>query len=304
MAHPGPDGHALVYAPGVDNAGTIARRLRDAGVGCVVCADVAAFEAGLFDQSDGLGVVVVTALGVRRGAGAVLARYKLAEPSWSALPVVLLAPPGAAVVPPWVHTTLVTQPTTSRQFVDITRRAIEARSHQYLLANRSAELQRVALRDALTGLPNRSALYEKIRELQSERRGPIGNFTALFVDLDGFKAINDIHGHVVGDEVLRQVAAHLVAAVRADDYVARWGGDEFMVLLVGRAENDRVADAVRRLGQGVDLRLQATPEPVHVSFSVGLMDDIAPEATPDEVLSQADDRMYAHKRSRRKSDLR
>jgi hypothetical protein len=146
MAQTGPDGHALVYAPGVDNAGTIARRLRDAGVGCVVCADVAAFEAGLFDQSDGLGVVVVTALGVRRGAGAVLARLQAGRA------VVVGAPRGAAgaarrrgrapVGPHDAGDAAHHQPAVRRHH----RRAIEARSHQHLLANRSAELQRVALR--------------------------------------------------------------------------------------------------------------------------------------------------------------
>lgn len=290
-----------MFAPGADNAGTIARRLRAGGVDCLVCADLAGFEAVLAGQSERLGAVVVTSLGVRRGAGAVITRFKHDEPAWSALPVVLLAPPGASVLPPWGHTTLVTQPTTSRQLIDVVARAVEARSHQHLLATRSRDLERGAFQDALTGLPNRSALYERIREFQAERRGSAGIFAALFVDLDGFKAVNDAHGHLVGDEVLRQVAAHLVAAVRATDYVARWGGDEFMILLVGTADTERVAETVRKLGRGLDLHLQSTPEPVRAAFSVGLIDDIAPEATPDEILSRADERMYEHKR-RRSSD--
>ena len=298
----GPEGLALVFAPGVDNAGTIARRLREGGVACLVCADLEAFEGVLIDQHERLGAVVMTALAVRRGAGAVLTRFKHDEPAWSALPIVLLAPPGAAVVPPWANTTLLTQPTTSHQLVDIVARAVETRSHQHLLASRSVELRRVAFQDALTGLPNRSALYDKIRELQAERRGMAGDFSALFVDLDGFKAINDTHGHLVGDEVLRQVGANLVATVRATDYVARWGGDEFMVLLVGAADNERVAEAIRRLGRGVDLNLQTTTESLRAGFSVGMIDDIAPEATPDQILSLADERMYEHKRARRQPE--
>ncbi len=297
-----PDGQVLVFAPGVDNAGTIARRLRAGGIACLVCADVAGFETVLSDESQRLGAVVVTALGVRRGIGAVIARFKHSEPAWSALPIVLLAPPGGAVVPPWSHTTLITQPTTSRQLVDVVARSVEARSHQHLLANRSHELRRVAFQDALTGLPNRSALYEKIRALQSDRRGAAGTFAALFLDLDGFKAINDAHGHRVGDEVLRHVGAHLVATVRSTDYVGRWGGDEFMVLLVGPAGTERIDDTVERLGRSIDLRLQSTPEPVRAAFSIGLIDDIAPHLTPDEILSLADERMYEHKRDRRRSD--
>lgn len=298
----GPEGYALIFAPGVDNAGSIARRLREGGVACLVCADLEAFETILVDQSERLGAVVVTSLAVRRGAGAVITRFKHVEPAWSALPVVLLAPPGAALVPPWANTTLLTQPTTSRQLVDVVARAVEARSHQHLLASRNVELRRVAFQDALTGLPNRSALYDKIRELQAERRGVAGDFSALFVDLDGFKAINDSHGHLVGDEVLRQVGASLVATVRSTDYVARWGGDEFMILLVGSDDVDRVAEAVRYLGHGLDLDLQTTTESLRAGFSVGLIDDIAPEATPDEILSLADERMYEHKRLKRKTD--
>jgi len=299
MDRRGAEGSVLVFAPGADNAGMIARRLRDAGIACLVAADADGFEAVLTDQGERLGTVLVTALGVRSGAGAAIARYRQVEPAWSALPVVLLAPPGGMVVPPWAHTTLVTQPTTGRQLVDVVARSVDARSHQYLLASRSHELQRAAFQDALTGLPNRAALYERVRELQSERRGASGAFAALFLDLDGFKAINDDHGHLVGDEVLRQVGARLVAAVRATDFVGRWGGDEFMVLLIGAVDTEVVAETVRRLGHGVDLRLQTTPEPVQVAFSVGLIDDIAPESTPDEILSRADERMYEQKRRRR-----
>lgn len=302
MTQRGPDAQVLVFAPGIANGRTIARHLRAAGITCLVCADVVGFESILSGQSKSLGAVVVTALGVRAGAGGVISRFKYDEPSWSALPVVLLTPPGGAVVAPWGHTTLVTQPTTGHQLADIVVRSVEARSHQYLLADRSHELHRAAFQDSLTGLPNRSALYEKIRSLQAERRGSVGTFAALFIDLDGFKAINDAHGHLVGDEVLRQVGAHLAAAVRATDYVARWGGDEFMILVVGSADVEQVADTVRRLGLGVDLRLQTTPEPVRAAFSVGLMDDIMPEATPDEILNHADERMYEHKRQRGASD--
>ena len=302
MAFRPPDGHALVFAPSEGNAGTIARRLGDAGVPSLVCVDTEELEAFLVGQSDRVGVVVVTSVGVRRGAGAVLARFKLGEPAWSALPIVLLAPPGSAVVPPWGHTTLLTQPTTARQLVEVVARAIEARSHQHLLASRSQELRVAAFQDALTGLPNRSAIYEKIRELQAERRGAAGRFAALFVDLDGFKAINDTYGHPVGDEVLRLVGARLSGAVRASDFVGRWGGDEFMILLIGPSDAEVVAETVRGLGQGLELQLQTTSASVRTGFSVGLIDDIAPDQTPDQILSLADERMYEHKRGRRECD--
>lgn len=75
-----------------------------------------------------------------------------------------------------------------------------------------------------------------------------------------------------------------------------------MVLLVSPADTERIAETVQRLGQTVDLRLQTTPEPVRAAFSIGLIDDIAPEMAPDEILIFADERMFEHKRERLRSD--
>jgi diguanylate cyclase (GGDEF)-like protein len=296
------DGLVLVYAPGLDNARTIVRRLRTEGIDARVRAEAADLEASLAVNDEHLSAVVITEPGVRRGGGGVIARFKAREPTWSALPIVLLSPPGSAAFPPWPHTTLITSPTTTRQLVDVVKRAVAARGHQFILASAAHDLRRAALLDALTGLPNRSALYQRIRELQSERRGPVAGFAVVFVDVDDFKRFNDVHGHLAGDEVLRKVGAHLVSAVRAHDFVARWAGDEFMVLLVGETGSEVIAETVRRLGEGVELQLLSVTEPVTVSFSVGHLGDIAPESTPDDILAGADARMYAHKRERRQTD--
>jgi diguanylate cyclase (GGDEF)-like protein len=296
------DGQVLVYAPGLDNARTIVSRLRAEGVDARVRAEAGDLEASLAVNEAHLSAVVVTESGVRRGGGVVIARFKAREPAWSALPIVLLAPPGSAAFPPWPHTTLITSPTTTRQLVDVVKRAVAVRSHQFILATAAHDLRRAALLDSLTGLPNRSALYQRIRELQAERRGSGTEFTVVFVDVNDFKRFNDEHGHLAGDEVLRQVAAHLVSAVRGTDFVARWAGDEFMVLLVGETGADMIAETVRRLGEGIELQLQSVSTHVDVSFSVGHLGDIAPEMTPDDILAGADARMYAHKRERRQTD--
>jgi diguanylate cyclase (GGDEF)-like protein len=296
------EGQVLVYAPGLDNARTIVSRLRDEGIDARVRASSDDLEATLAVNDELLGAVVVTASGVRRGGGGVIARFKVREPAWSALPIVLLAPPGSAAFPPWPHTTLITTPTTTRQLVDVVKRAVAVRGHQFVLASAAHDLRRAALQDALTGLPNRSALYQRMRELQADRRGSAAEFAVVFVDVNDFKRFNDEHGHVAGDEVLRQVGAHLVSAVRASDFVARWAGDEFMILLVGETGGDHIAETVRRLGEGVELQLQSVPERVTVSFSVGHLGDIAPDMAPDDILAGADARMYARKRERRRSD--
>ena len=297
------DGQVLVFAPGLDNARTIVSRLRAEGVDARVRAEADDLEASLAVNDGHLAAVVITESGVRRGGGGVIARFKAREPSWSALPIVLLAPPGSAAFPPWPHTTLITSPTTTRQLVDVVKRAVAVRGHQFVLASAAHDLRRAALLDSLTGLPNRSALYQRIRELQAERRGSGTDFAVVFVDVNDFKRFNDEHGHLAGDEVLRQVGAHLVSAVRTTDFVARWAGDEFMVLLVGETGADLIAETVRRLGEGIELQLQSVSERVTVSFSVGHLGDIAPETTPDEIIAGADAKLYAHKRERRETDL-
>jgi diguanylate cyclase (GGDEF)-like protein len=93
------------------------------------------------------------------------------------------------------------------------------------------ELQRLAMRDSLTGLPNRAAIsqiYAREQAVSTRARRP---FAIALVDFDRFKAINDTHGHAVGDDVLRRTAAAVVGSLRRSDAVARWGGEELVVLL-------------------------------------------------------------------------
>ncbi len=108
------------------------------------------------------------------------------------------------------------------------------------------EMQRRLLTDALTGLSNREALVRRIEDriLQQRRRGDPRPFAVAFVDLNAFKRINDSFGHDVGDEVLREMAARLRGAVRSQDMVARFAGDEFVVLL-DTVEGRTQAEAVR-----------------------------------------------------------
>lgn len=94
-------------------------------------------------------------------------------------------------------------------------------------------MQRRLLTDTLTGLSNREAVVRRIEErvVQHRRRGDSRPFAVVFVDLNAFKQVNDRFGHDVGDEVLREMARRLRSTVRADDVVARFAGDEFVVLL-------------------------------------------------------------------------
>ncbi|RKE21297.1 bifunctional diguanylate cyclase/phosphodiesterase [Streptomyces sp. TLI_171] len=110
-----------------------------------------------------------------------------------------------------------------------------------------AQLQHNAFHDPLTDLPNRALFAHRVRAALSAQ-GPVGTAVAvLFLDLDGFKAVNDTAGHQVGDELLVQAARRLQAAVRSEDTVARFGGDEFAVLVRGRLGHPQVRDLAERI---------------------------------------------------------
>ena len=101
-----------------------------------------------------------------------------------------------------------------------------------------------ALRDPLTGLPNRVLLEDRIDQaLRSFQRSDVG-FTLIVVDLDGFKEVNDVRGHGAGDDVLRSLAKRFEAIVRASDTVARVGGDEFVILSLNTTTDDEAAALV------------------------------------------------------------
>jgi len=160
------------------------------------------------------------------------------------------------------------------------------------------EMRGQALQDPLTGLANRQALELRTADEIKRRNGMIDGLTLLFLDLDGFKAINDTHGHAVGDEVLVQLAARLRGAVRDSDLVARLGGDEFIVLFPEITDDATVERLVHKVfgvfrdpfAIGRDLQ--------QMQGSVGI--SRAPEHghTLAELLDHADAAMYRVKKAR------
>ena len=129
------------------------------------------------------------------------------------------------------------------------------------LATEREALQHLALHDALTGLPNRVLIFDRINQavLAAKRHGL--PFAVLSVDLDGFKNVNDSFGHSCGDLVLQQISARLVGAVRESDTVGRWGGDEFVVVHAG-AGADAARSMARRLKSVVRQPLRIAGEQV------------------------------------------
>jgi diguanylate cyclase (GGDEF)-like protein/PAS domain S-box-containing protein len=170
----------------------------------------------------------------------------------------------------------------------------ERRRAEEELRSLTATLTERAVRDPLTGLANRTLLEERLRASLT-RDGRTGASTAvLFLDLDGFKAVNDRHGHAAGDEVLKEVAGRLTSAVRPADTVARLGGDEFVVLVEGATE-DSVARLVERLSDAAARPLDTLN--LKVGVSVGVAVSAAGETEPQQLLQAADKAMYVAKAS-------
>jgi diguanylate cyclase (GGDEF)-like protein len=166
---------------------------------------------------------------------------------------------------------------------------------QQALASEREKLAHQALHDPLTGLPNRTLLYERATHaLRSAGRGG-GSIALLFVDLDGFKAVNDTFGHEAGDLLLVDVAERLTEELRPSDTAARLGGDEFIVLCEQMSEPERDAVAVaRRLLASLRRPFALAGGQVTISASIGIAVATTGEA-PDALVSRADSAMYRAK---------
>ena len=180
-----------------------------------------------------------------------------------------------------------------QQELDRDREEIRRFAAELAVSNR--RLQEVALTDSLTGFPNRRYAIERIQQewsVSSRTRRPL---SGMVIDVDQFKTYNDSHGHDVGDAVLRQVAASIKGALRAQDIVARTGGDEFLVICPDSGLDAALACAERVRFAVESAPLTAGGQTHHMSVSIGVATRDTVMTDPDALIKRADQALYLAK---------
>lgn len=158
-----------------------------------------------------------------------------------------------------------------------------------------ARIQHLAHHDPLTGLPNRASLMDRLEQHMHVAAHRDQRLALLFIDLDHFKRVNDSLGHLVGDGLLRTVAQRITGVLRASDLVARFGGDEFMVLLPDAQERAQVEEVANKLLRAIEMPVDVDGHSLSVTPSIGVA--VFPEHgdTSDTLIKHADTAMYVAK---------
>ncbi len=171
---------------------------------------------------------------------------------------------------------------------------------QDITDKKSAEekLQHDATHDALTGLPNR-LLFMKSLDRALERRRLVDEYkvSVLFIDLDRFKYVNDSLGHLIGDELLKEIASRLRDCMRPSDLVARLGGDEFTILVEGTFDTAEVTRIASRIQQKFGIPFDLRGHEVYSSASIGILHATDKHSASEDVMRDADTAMYQAKRA-------
>ncbi len=162
----------------------------------------------------------------------------------------------------------------------------------------SKNLQVMALTDHLTGLPNRFMLEQCAKMIQRRSRPQGKAVAAIFLDLDGFKEVNDSLGHAAGDLVLKECAKRFKARLRSTDLIARWGGDEFVVLLDRLNSVDEAHIVAQALLTTLETPIVVDGKSIVISCSAGVQSCQDKNFSLESLINGADDKMYSSKRGK------
>lgn len=154
------------------------------------------------------------------------------------------------------------------------------------------EVEYLAFHDSLTGLPNRSFFANLLHQRIAESRRSQKKFAVMFLDIDKFKIINDTLGHDAGDQLLKEVALRIRAALRESDVVARMGGDEFTIILPETGEDAQLAEASRKILNSVRSSYRVAEQELRITVSIGISVYPRDGRDEDELMKRADIAMY------------
>jgi diguanylate cyclase (GGDEF)-like protein len=171
----------------------------------------------------------------------------------------------------------------------------EIKSASLVLRQQNRQLEKLSITDSLTGLYNRNKLNEILAEQLKRFKRSQRPFAVLLLDIDHFKALNDTHGHLAGDQVLASVARTIAESIRSVDYAARYGGEEFLVVLP-----ETTTSTARELAERICLRVRETPcqyqdQSLTVTLSIGVAGIRGSDDTADGIIARADHMLYEAK---------
>lgn len=160
------------------------------------------------------------------------------------------------------------------------------------------QLKHIAGHDPLTGLPNRALFLEHLKQFLKEAKRSCSIFGVVFIDLDGFKGINDTYGHEAGDKVLKKLARTLSGVIRGNDIVARLGGDEFVGIF--SISHERDAGVIRKkIIETLPHEIRCTTYDILIHYSLGISLYPTDGTTVDALLKKADQAMYQEKEAKK-----
>ena len=154
----------------------------------------------------------------------------------------------------------------------------------------------MALYDSLTELPNRTFLVKRLEEvLKQQQMYPHAKFALFYFDCDDFKNINDSFGYAVGDQLLISICQRLKLAIRQNDFIARLGGDEFVILLPNIENYHVPLKVAERIFESFETNFLIENRDFVISLSLGILVDLSPYNTPNDILRDADKALFQAK---------